>query len=54
MVVEHERVVEVGGGWEVEECLERAVHVGGGQQVIATGDVGDLLVGVVHDHGEVV
>ncbi len=52
--VEDEGVVVVGGFGEGEEGLEEAVDVGGGEEVVATGDEGDVLEGVVDDHGEVV
>ncbi len=49
-----EAVVVVAGFGEAEEGLEEAVDVGGGEEVLAAGDVGDGLVGVVDDDGEVV
>ncbi len=48
-LVADEGVVEVGREGEVKEALEDAVDVGGGEQVVAAGDVGDLLGGVI-DH----
>lgn len=44
----------VGGLREVEEVLEEAVDVGGGEEVLAAGDEGDVLGGVIGNDGEVV
>ena len=37
-----------------KENLQKAVDVGGGQKILASGDEGNLLFGVVHHHCEVV
>ena len=47
-------MVEVARDWQVEECLEEPVDVGGGQEVLAAGHVGDFLPGVIDNHGKVV
>jgi len=52
--VEEEGVVVVGGFGEGEEGLEEAVDVGGGKEVFAAGDEGDVLEGVVDHDGEMV
>lgn len=39
---------------EVEEFLQEAVNVGGGEEVVAAGDIGDLLEGVIDHHGKVI
>ena len=46
--------MEVEGFREGEEGLQDAVDVGGWEEIVATGDVGDLLIGIVHDDGEVI
>lgn len=52
--IDHEWVMKVFRFGKIEEGLEEAVDVSGGEEVFATGDVGDLLGGVVDHHREVV
>ncbi len=47
-------MVEVEWFGAFEESLQESVDVGGGQEILAPGDEGDLLLGVVHHHREVV
>lgn len=54
LLVQDKGVVEIGWLWKAQQGLEDAVDVGGGEEVLAAGDVGDLLEGIVHHDGEVV
>jgi hypothetical protein len=53
-VVADETVVAVERDGQFEECLEETVEVSAGEEVIAAGDDGDVLGGVVDDDGEVI
>ncbi|MBT22470.1 hypothetical protein CMK17_21405, partial [Candidatus Poribacteria bacterium] len=46
--VPDEFVMEVEWFGALEENLQEPVDVGGGQEILAPGDEGDLLLGVVH------
>ena len=54
LFVEHESVVKVERFGQTKEHLQQAVDVGGRQQVLATGDVGDFLKRIVDDYREMV
>ena len=53
-IVAYAGMVEVSRFGKSENGLELAVDVGGFQQIVTAGDVGDVLEGVVNDYGEVV
>jgi hypothetical protein len=52
--VSDEFVMEIEWFGVFKENLQKAVDVGGGQKILASGDEGNLLLGVVHHHCEVV
>lgn len=54
LVVHDKSVVEVDGSGKTEEMLEDAVDGRGREQVFSTGDVSDVLKGIVHYDSEVV
>jgi hypothetical protein len=54
LFVTDQAVVAVGGRGQAEEALEHHVDRRGAEEVVAAGDVGDALCGVVEDDGEVV
>jgi hypothetical protein len=49
-----EAVVVINRLREVEEFLKNAVNVGRGEEVVAAGDIGDLLEGVIDHHGKMI
>ena len=54
LVVGDQLVMKVDRLRQAEKGLEQAMDVGGWEKVLAAGDVGDLLEGIIHHHGEVI
>jgi len=54
LFIHNEDVVKKSGLREIQQLLEDAVDVGGREEVLAPGDVGDFLGGVIDDDGEMI
>ena len=53
-VIEDESVMKISRLGEIEEFLEKAMHVRGREKILTAGDVGDGLGGVIAYHDEVI
>lgn len=50
----HQRMMQVGGAWEVEQGLKRPMNMRRREEVLASGDVSDLISRIIHGDRQMV
>ena len=50
----HQRMMQVGGAWEVEQGLKRPMNMRRREEILTSGDVSDLISGIIHGDRQMV